>query len=382
MATYKVIQDIEAEDKLVGPLSLRQFIYFCAAALCLYLSVIFVTKHVLFLLAFTLPPMLFCGFFAFPWTKEQPTEVWALARIRFLLKPRRRIWNQSGVKELVTVTAPKKVEKIYTNGLSQAEVRSRLNALASTIDSRGWAIKNVNVNLSVQNPSLPVVESSDRLIDASAIPQQVADVDITASDDMLDVASNPVAQQFDAMMSKAAQDHRQRIVTQLEQDAPTAINPPAAPPADYWFLNQPTPAANTAVPANAAYVKPQVVFPDADDQAAAVVPAADPTPAEAALLEQLQQQSSRQQVPYSHLKNIQPLGAGAVPTAPPPAPAPAVQQNVEQTNADNQQAPMTPAPDPAKIELSRNNDLDISTIAHLANKKEPPSDEVVISLHQ
>ena len=27
MATYKVIQDIEAEDKLIGPLTLRQFIY-------------------------------------------------------------------------------------------------------------------------------------------------------------------------------------------------------------------------------------------------------------------------------------------------------------------------------------------------------------------
>ncbi len=27
MSTYKVIQDIEAEDKLLGPLTLRQFIY-------------------------------------------------------------------------------------------------------------------------------------------------------------------------------------------------------------------------------------------------------------------------------------------------------------------------------------------------------------------
>jgi len=38
MATYKVIQDIEAEDKLVGPLTLRQFIYAAIAAICGYLS--------------------------------------------------------------------------------------------------------------------------------------------------------------------------------------------------------------------------------------------------------------------------------------------------------------------------------------------------------
>lgn len=376
MATYKVLQDIEAEDKLVGPLSLRQFIYFCAAALCIYLSVIFVTKQVFFLLAFTLPPALFCGFFAFPWSREQPTEIWALARIRFMLKPRRRIWNQSGVKELVTVTAPKRVEKTYTNGLSQDEVHSRLNALANTIDSRGWAIKNVNVNLSLQNPVLPTVDASDRLVDASTMPQQVSDVDISASDDMLDTTNNPVAQQFDAMIAKSAQDHRQRIITQLEQDAPTPVNPPSAPPADYWFLNQPAPANAGTAPSNATYVKPQVVFPGASDQAPAAVPAANPTADEQALLEQLHQQTSRQQVSYSHLKNIQPLGSQPAPIAQPPAPAasPAAQANDTQT-------PVTPTPDPAKIELSRNNDLDISTIAHLANQKEPPSDEVVISLH-
>ena len=40
MATYKVIQDIEAEDKLVGPLTLKQFIYAGISALCLYICFI------------------------------------------------------------------------------------------------------------------------------------------------------------------------------------------------------------------------------------------------------------------------------------------------------------------------------------------------------
>ncbi len=39
MATYKVIQDIEAEDKLLGPLSLRQFIY--AVIVVLQIFVVF-----------------------------------------------------------------------------------------------------------------------------------------------------------------------------------------------------------------------------------------------------------------------------------------------------------------------------------------------------
>src|ERR1700689_4826621 len=135
MATYKVIQDIEAEDKILGPLTFRQFVYGLIAAFFCYICVICVTKGAAFLLVFFLPPALFTGFFAFPFGRDQPTEVWALAKIRFFLKPHRRTWDQSGVKELVTITVPKKVERILTNGLSQNEVQSRLKTLANTIDS-------------------------------------------------------------------------------------------------------------------------------------------------------------------------------------------------------------------------------------------------------
>ena len=33
MATYKVPQDVEADDKLIGPFSFRQFIYLIVVAL-------------------------------------------------------------------------------------------------------------------------------------------------------------------------------------------------------------------------------------------------------------------------------------------------------------------------------------------------------------
>src|SRR5471030_1443257 len=118
MSTYKVLQDIEAEDKILGPLTLRQFIYALIAALFLYISFICLTKGASYLLVLFLPPALFTGFFAFPFGKDQPTEVWALAKIRFLFKPRLRIWDQSGIKELVTVTVPKRIERVLTNGLN------------------------------------------------------------------------------------------------------------------------------------------------------------------------------------------------------------------------------------------------------------------------
>jgi hypothetical protein len=38
MAVYKVIQDVEAEDKLLGPLTLKGFIYALIAATCAFIE--------------------------------------------------------------------------------------------------------------------------------------------------------------------------------------------------------------------------------------------------------------------------------------------------------------------------------------------------------
>ncbi|HEY5152767.1 MAG TPA: PrgI family protein, partial [Candidatus Saccharimonadales bacterium] len=220
MATYKLIQDIEAEDKILGPLTLRQFIFALISVFLFYICFILITKHVAFMLVLFLPPALFCGFFAFPFGRDQPTEVWALAKLRFYFKPRRRVWNQSGVKELVTITVPKKVERVLTNGLSQTEVKSRLRALTDTIDSRGWATKNVDADSYAQ----PIVSGdSDRLIDIGNMPQEVPTTEIAPAEDILDETNNPIARQFETMIDRSTRNHRQQLIDQLNdihQDGP------------------------------------------------------------------------------------------------------------------------------------------------------------------
>ena len=404
MATYKVIQDIEAEDKLVGPLTLRQFIYAGIAAICLYLSFLAVTKHAIFLIAFFLPIAGMSGFFAFPWGRDQPTEVWALAKIRFLIKPRRRIWDQSGVKEMVTITVPKQIERIFTDGLSQNEVHSRLHALADTIDSRGWAIKNVNVNLSAQGTTM-MTEVSDRLIGPSSLPQEVTDVDINASDDILDEQANPVAHNFDTMIARQSQTHRQQLMQQLQAPDPATVVPQqpviAQPmpnvlntmglannndlnvatiareaqlqqpqvPNNYWFLNQPA-----AVPGQATFVDAPVVIPGSPDSVPPAAPiAADPTAEEAALVDKFKAANQSMAAAYGHMKVVQPLSAqtpqNVAPPAPPqPAPQPVVPK-------------VTALPDAVTMGLANNNDLNVATIAREAHKQRgEENDEVVISL--
>lgn len=385
MATYKVLQDIEAEDKLVGPLTLRQFIYAAVTAICLYVSFLLATKGAPYLLVIFVPPALVSGFFAFPWGREQPTEIWALAKLRFMVKPRKRIWNQSGVKEMVTVTAPKKIEPVYTNGLSQTEVSSRLHALADTIDSRGWAIKNVQPGMPITTPVIGQnAADSDRLVGVNILPEVQPIADIPAADDMLDEQNSPIARQFDQMIKQSNAEHHERIMQEMSQaqTAPPQPAPapaqPAASPNDYWFLNQ-GPAVGSAQT-----IRPGATVPPS-------IAAAQATAEEAALSQQLKEQSKESiQISYGHLRTIQPLSQQHQMTTPAPQPAanpatpstPAAASPVTAPVPEPTKTatpPVTHQPNPATLKYVNNDDLTVATIARQVN--ENPPDEIVISLH-
>jgi len=135
MATYKVIQDVEAEDKILGPLTLKQLIFAIIVVGFGFgaFRVVTVTGSVFTAIPF-LPFMLIFGILAAPLGKNQPTEVWLAAQIHFFTKPKLRLWDQSDLKEVVHITVPKKEQKIYTDGLNQRQVKSRLSALSSMLD--------------------------------------------------------------------------------------------------------------------------------------------------------------------------------------------------------------------------------------------------------
>jgi len=345
MATYKLIQDIEAEDKILGPLTLRQFIFALIAVFLFYLCFVVVVKHFFVgFLVILLPPALFCGFFALPFGRDQPTEIWALAKLRFWFKPRKRVWNQSGIKELVTITVPKKVERVLTNGLSQNEVNSRLQVLAHTLDSRGWAVKHAEA----ETYTMPMtVGSSDRLIGLDNLPQEVPAGEAAPANDILDATTSPIARQFDNMITQSSQNRRQALMDQLSgaRQAQVAIPAQAGNQGDSpWFMSQ----------ASAAMPPPPPV---------AAAPGVAAAPDDSTLAASLASRSNARQGSLGNLRTVRPGR---------PAPA-----------AASQVAAMTTPGDPAILSLARNDDLNVATLARQANKNKARSapDEVVISLH-
>ncbi len=315
MASYTVIQDIEAEDKFVGPLTLKQFIFAGIAVVLLYVSFLLIVKGAWPFTTVLVPPALVALFLAWPWGRDQPTEVWLLGKIRFILKPRLRIWNQMGLKELVTITVPKKIEVQLTDGLSQDQVKSRLSALAQTIDTRGWAVKGVDANLNA---------SDDRLAGLSALPLNPAmSPDMNGADDMLDANTNQLAQHMSQLVSQSSLSHRNSLLTQMDQarqrNTTVANVQPLDNAPDYFQAQFTAPASPPA-----SYMQP-----------ATPVSLPAPTPSQTAF-------------------------------SPAPTPPP---------------IPITAAPKPAILDLARNDDLSVATIARQASKAEHLGDEeVVISL--
>ncbi len=352
MSTYKVLQDIEAEDKFLGPLTLKQFIFAAIAIVSAYLSVIFLTKGIWVLVFPMVPVIVVTGFLAFPWGRDQPTEVWLLAKIRFMFKPRKRIWDQAGIQELVKITAPVVEGPAYTSdNLSQNEVNSRLRALANTIDSRGWAVKGVDPSSAAQL----INNSSDRLVAASTLPQATPLIDDSG---VVDIFDSPQAAQLTSQIAASSQQYKQTVVGQVQDNIARGGQP--APANNFWFMNQ---SDNTA-PGMASFGT-QMAAPAVDDTALpqnmrrAVTQDAD----DAQLLNRIHDTQSRSHQTFRNHKSISPRG-----TQP----------------AENQRASsVTAAPDPVTIELARNNDRNVESLARETNRLHPPldDDEVVVSLH-
>lgn len=224
MAEYKVAQDVEAEDKLIGPFSFRQFIYLIIAAVAVALAwglgQIFVGLAII-----PLPVIIFFTVLALPLRKDQPMEIYVAAIISYRLKPRKRVWSPDGIESLIEITVPKAVDEHLTKDLSQMETEKRLSYLADIADTKGWSIRHTTE---------PTPNSSMVSDQYYAAQQTVGMLDEDGS----------VARKFDAMISRADQERHDRIIQnmyyQAQTQAPTPqpmTNQTAPPQAPQAFDN-------------------------------------------------------------------------------------------------------------------------------------------------
>ena len=140
MAQYKVPQDVEADDKLLGPFSFRQFVYLLIAGVLIAVAVgLFQIFPLLAIIP--LPPVLLFAALALPIKKDQPMETYLAAVASYYLKPRNRVWTPGQKESTIQITAPKIVEDDRTRDITGEEATHRLSFLADIVDTEGYAIK-------------------------------------------------------------------------------------------------------------------------------------------------------------------------------------------------------------------------------------------------
>ncbi|MBR3131977.1 PrgI family protein [Candidatus Saccharibacteria bacterium] len=145
MARYKVPQDVEADDKLLGPFSFRQFVYLLIAGGCVALAVgLFQIFPLLAIIP--LPVILLMLALALPIKKDQPMETYLAALVSYYLKPRTRFWTPGQPNSTIRITAPKIVEETRTRDITGEEATHRLSFLANIVDTGGYAIKGASTN--------------------------------------------------------------------------------------------------------------------------------------------------------------------------------------------------------------------------------------------
>ncbi len=342
MSVYKVPQDVEAEDKLLGPFSFRQFIFLIIAVVSLGAAYI-LARILLPLGLIPVPIALFFGALALPLRKDQPMEVYLAAVISFMLKPKKRLWQPDGIEYLVEVTAPKTEETTRRNSYDQEEVQRRLSYLANLVDSRGWSIRGVN------DPDSPM--QADLYNEAQA------------AFDPLDEAG-ATAQNITNLINQSDARRRQAMIQTMsaaQQIAPD--DPQSVSSTDNSQSNQ-SPGSNSSA-SNTQSDQTSVL-----DDSASVDQQSDIEQSIASSMKAGPYPTMRQStlIPLDEIP-VQPTAEASAPTAPP------------QTSLDSVS--------PAIIDLANNHrDFSIQTIQRVANeieqrekKAKKMEDEVVISLH-
>lgn len=134
MQQFTVPQFIDVESKIIGPITVRQFLIFLVSALIMAASFkLFSFTTFIIIGVFVLA---LAGVFSFLKVNGRPFHYFVLNAIQTIRRPRLRVWNNRAVEnEKTDNTPPPKAEPVMTH--KEFYKKSRLAELALIVDTQG-----------------------------------------------------------------------------------------------------------------------------------------------------------------------------------------------------------------------------------------------------
>ena len=118
---YQVPQFIEIEDKIIGPLTLKQFIYLAGGAGMAFIVYTFVPLYVaIFLMAGVIALALALAFYK---VNNKPFIDFLEAAVLYTTKEKLYIWKKEERKAVAKEVAPGEAPKVYVPHLSDSKLK-------------------------------------------------------------------------------------------------------------------------------------------------------------------------------------------------------------------------------------------------------------------
>ena len=209
MSQYKVPQNVEAEDHILGPLTLKQFIYAIIAVAWAGLSYALLQAVLPVMIIVAAPVTTLFLLLAFYQRDGQNFEQLLIAMVGYFSQSRQRLWRKDEVVDSFRIQANAVV--VEQTQRNPAEVRSELERLGTMIDSRGW---NAPPSAASDTHLIQPNTVSDRLVEPAQTSAHVPSDE--PATDMLDLQSSPLAQNLAALIQDAAVDIRQEAIDQMK----------------------------------------------------------------------------------------------------------------------------------------------------------------------
>jgi len=133
---YKVPQNIDLEDKIIGPLTLVQFVYLMTGGMIIYISFNTISSAAFYLIA--IPVALLSLALTFVKVQDQSFSHFLGAFALYFAKPRKRIWHKIPEMETVKVVETRVIKKddkkVYKGKTLN---QTNLEELSTVLDTRG-----------------------------------------------------------------------------------------------------------------------------------------------------------------------------------------------------------------------------------------------------
>lgn len=216
MGQYKVPQNVETEDKILGPLTIKQFIYVIIALAWGFIMWRIFSAAIPIAVLTILPVSGVFLALGLIQREGQSFENYFVAMVRYFFVPRMLVWTKE--PEMVqAIKAPKKkVDTGPTYRRSPDEIRGALKKLATVIDTHGQFQKGETLQLA--DDQNEAAEISKRIAGPQnqSLEQHINNM-AQASDDILD-PNSARAGSVGNLLQNVEQDVRAQARATMEKD--------------------------------------------------------------------------------------------------------------------------------------------------------------------